>query len=89
VRAVDSRTCVVALSTATMISGFRTDLEPIVKVCRTHGSFLLADTTQSVGILHTDVAQIGLDGLAVSTVKGLMGFYGLGFLYSCRLISKI
>ncbi|MER9108640.1 aminotransferase class V-fold PLP-dependent enzyme [Mesorhizobium sp. M0848] len=83
INALDSRTRVVALSTATMVPGFRTATEQIAQACRRRGSFLLADGTQSVGILHTDVAQLGLDGLAVSTVKGLMGLYGSGFLF-CR-----
>ncbi|PSH55582.1 aminotransferase class V-fold PLP-dependent enzyme [Phyllobacterium sophorae] len=83
VKAIDSRTRIVALATVTMVPGFRTVLEPISEACRHYGAFLLADATQSVGILHTDVAQLGIDGLAVSTVKGLMGLYGSGFLY-CR-----
>ncbi|WP_287312076.1 aminotransferase class V-fold PLP-dependent enzyme [Mesorhizobium sp.] len=83
VNALDSSTRVVALSTATMVPGFRTVTEPIAEACRRHGTFLLADGTQSVGILHTDVDRLGVDGLAVSTVKGLMGLYGSGFLY-CR-----
>lgn len=82
-RAVDSRTRVVSLSTATMVPGFRTELAQLVSTCRSHSAFLLADATQTVGILHTDVGEQGVDGLVVSTVKGLMGFYGLGFLY-CR-----
>ncbi len=80
---IDSRTRVVTLASATMVPGFLTNFGPIVKACRQHGAFLMADATQSVGIMHTDVAALGIDGLAVSTVKGLMGFYGLGFLY-CR-----
>ncbi|ESW94355.1 hypothetical protein X769_33115 [Mesorhizobium sp. LSJC268A00] len=83
INALDSSTRVVALSTATMVPGFRTATEQIAQACRRRGSFLLADGTQSVGILHTNVAQLGLDGLAVSTVKGLMGLYGSGFLF-CR-----
>ncbi|MGX9576384.1 aminotransferase class V-fold PLP-dependent enzyme [Mesorhizobium sp. f-mel] len=83
VKAIDSRTRVVALATMTMVPGFRTVLKPISEACRRYGVFLLADATQSVGILHTDVTQLGIDGLAVSTVKGLMGLYGSGFLY-CR-----
>ncbi|WP_018240883.1 aminotransferase class V-fold PLP-dependent enzyme [Ensifer sp. BR816] len=81
--AINSKTRVVAVSTATMVPGFRTVTKPIAEACRRSGAFLLADGTQSVGILHTDVSQMGLDGLAVSTVKGLMGLYGSGFLY-CR-----
>lgn len=83
VKAIDSRTRIVALATVTMVPGFRTELAPIAEACKRVGAFLLVDGTQSVGILHTDVAQLGVDGLAVSTVKGLMGLYGSGFLY-CR-----
>ncbi|MDX8463275.1 aminotransferase class V-fold PLP-dependent enzyme [Mesorhizobium humile] len=83
IQAIDSRTRIVSLSTMTMVPGFRTRVGPIAEACRHFGAFLLADATQSVGILHTDVAQLGIDGLAVSTVKGLMGLYGSGFLY-CR-----
>jgi cysteine desulfurase/selenocysteine lyase len=84
-KVIDSRTRLVAVSTASMIPGFRADLAPIVSACRSNNVFLLADATQTVGILHTDVQELGVDGLATSTVKGLMGFYGLGFLF-CRKI---
>ncbi|MER8480583.1 aminotransferase class V-fold PLP-dependent enzyme [Mesorhizobium sp. M1163] len=83
VKAIDSHTRIAALSTVTMVPGFRTVMEHISEACRHYGVFLLADATQSVGILHTDVNRLGVDGLAVSTVKGLMGLYGSGFLY-CR-----
>ncbi|MER8467623.1 aminotransferase class V-fold PLP-dependent enzyme [Mesorhizobium sp. M1396] len=83
VKAINSRTRIVALATVTMVPGFRTVLEPVAEACKRFGVFLLADGTQSVGILHTDVSRLGVDGLAVSTVKGLMGLYGSGFLY-CR-----
>ena len=81
--AIDERTQAVSLSTVSFSPGFRTNVEPIGKACRERGVFLLADGAQSVGILHTDVEQLGLDGLAVSTQKGLLSLYGLGFLY-CR-----
>ena len=80
---IDDRTRVVSLSTVSFSPGFRTKVEPVGKACRERGVFLLADGAQSVGILHTDVEQLGLDGLAVSTQKGLLSLYGLGFLF-CR-----
>ena len=43
----------------------------------------LVDGAQSVGVLHTDVKKSNIDALAVSTQKGLLGLYGMGFLY-CR-----
>jgi cysteine desulfurase/selenocysteine lyase len=81
--AIDDRTRVVSLSTVSFSPGFRTNVAPIGKACRQRDVFLMADGAQSVGILHTDVEQLGLDGLAVSTQKGLLGLYGLGFLF-CR-----
>tara|TARA_B100000809_G_scaffold205905_1_gene207835 strand:- start:41 stop:1252 length:1212 start_codon:yes stop_codon:yes gene_type:complete len=82
--AIDDRTRVVSLSTVSFSPGFRTEVEPVGKACRERGVFLLADGAQSVGILHTDVEQLGLDGLAVSTQKGLLGLYGFGFLFCSR-----
>ena len=83
VAAIDARTRLVTVPTVTFSPGFITDVEPIAKACRESGCFFLVDAAQSVGVLHTDVRQMGVDGLAVATQKGLLGFYGLGFLY-CR-----
>ncbi|AZO52357.1 MAG: aminotransferase class V-fold PLP-dependent enzyme [Mesorhizobium sp.] len=80
---IDSRTRIVTVSTVTMVPGFKTVMEPIAEACKRLGAFLLADASQSVGILHTDVKLLGVDGLVASSYKGLMGLYGLGFLY-CR-----
>ncbi|PBB95678.1 cysteine desulfurase [Mesorhizobium sp. WSM3862] len=83
VKAIDSRTRIVTVSTVTMVPGFKTAMEPIAEACKRAGAFLLADASQSVGILDTDVTRLGVDGLVASSYKGLMGLYGLGFLY-CR-----
>lgn len=81
--AMDARTRLVTLPTVTFSPGFRTDVAAVGRVCREKDVFLLADGVQSVGILDTDVDALGIDGLAVSTQKGLCGLYGMGFLY-CR-----
>ncbi|MER8716414.1 aminotransferase class V-fold PLP-dependent enzyme [Mesorhizobium sp. M1295] len=82
-KAIDSRTRIVTVSTVTMVPGFKTVMEPIAEACKRVGAFLLADASQSVGILDTDITRLGVDGLVASSYKGLMGLYGLGFLY-CR-----
>ena len=79
--ALDRRTRAVALSIISFSPGLRADLTAIADACRTHDVFLFVDGAQSVGILHTDVEALGIDGLAVSTQKGLLGPYGMGFLY--------
>ncbi len=81
--AMDERTRLVTMPTVTFSPGFRADVAAVGRICRERDVFLLVDAVQSVGILDTDVAALGVDGLAVSTQKGLCGLYGMGFLY-CR-----
>jgi cysteine desulfurase/selenocysteine lyase len=80
---MDARTRVVTVSTVSFAPGFRTDVESLGKVCRERGVMLLVDAAQSVGVQHTDVQASNIDALAVSTQKGLLGLYGMGYLY-CR-----
>jgi cysteine desulfurase / selenocysteine lyase len=83
VRRIDARTRVVTASTVTFAPGFRTEIDRLGLACRERGVFFMVDAAQSCGVLSTDVVASQIDGLAVSTQKGLLGLYGLGFLY-CR-----
>jgi cysteine desulfurase/selenocysteine lyase len=80
---IDGGTRVVTVSSVTFAPGFRTDVDALGRICRSRGVLLLVDAAQSVGVLHTDVARSNIDALAVTTSKGLLGLYGMGFLY-CR-----
>jgi cysteine desulfurase / selenocysteine lyase len=80
---MDDRTRLVTVPTVSFSPGFITDVAPIAKRCRELGTFFLVDAAQSIGVVHTDVKAMGVDGLAVGTQKAMMGFYGAGFLY-CR-----
>ena len=80
---IDEHTRVVTCSSVTFAPGLRTDLAPIGRACRDRGVFFLVDAVQSVGILRLNVEVEFIDGLVVSTAKGLLGLYGMGFLY-CR-----
>lgn len=80
---IDSATRAVAVSSVSFSPGFRTALEPLGRACRARGALLVVDAAQSVGVLATDVEREPIDALAVSTSKGLLGLYGMGFLY-CR-----
>ncbi len=81
VAAIDERTRLVAISSVSYVPGFLTPLAMLCEVCREKDVLLLVDAAQSVGPLHTDVQALGIDALTVSTQKGLLGVYGLGFLY--------
>lgn len=83
VSGIDGGTRLVTVSTVTFAPGFRTDVQALGRVCRERGVLLLVDAAQSVGVLHTDVGREPIGALAVSTSKGLLGLYGMGFLY-CR-----
>ena len=80
---IDANTRMVTASSVTFAPGFRTDLAPIGQICREKDILFLVDGVQSVGILNTDVEALGIDAMSVSTQKGLLGLYGMGFLY-CR-----
>ena len=58
-------------------------MAPLGAACRERGIFFLVDAVQSVGIIDTNVKNLNIDGLAVSTQKGLLGLYGMGLMY-CR-----
>lgn len=81
IASIDSHTRIVTASTVTFSPGFRTDIDTLGKVCREHGVLFLVDAAQSAGVLETDVVRSNVDALAVSTQKGLLGLYGMGFLY--------
>ena len=80
---MDERTRLVTVPTVSFSPGFVTDVAPIAKRSRELGTFFLVDAAQSIGVEDTDVKAMDVDGLAVATQKGMMAFYGAGFLY-CR-----
>ena len=82
--AVDAKTRLVTLCAVSFAPGFRTDLAPLSEACRRHDALFMVDGAQSVGMVDSDVERFGIDALAVSTQKGLLGLYGMGFLYVRR-----
>jgi cysteine desulfurase/selenocysteine lyase len=85
---IDTKTRVVAVASVSFSPGFRFALKPLADYCRARGVLLLVDAAQSVGILDTDVKALGIDAMAVSTQKGLLALYGLGFLYVRRELAE-
>lgn len=83
IAAIDARTRIVTTSSVSFLPGLRTDLSAIGQACRDRDILFLVDAAQSIGILDLDVGRIPVDAVAVSTQKGLLGLYGMGFLY-CR-----
>jgi len=87
---VDARTRIVSVSTVTFTPGYRTDVASIAKAAHKVGALMLVDAVQSAGVLGLDVEKLGIDALATSTSKGLLGVMGLGMLYvSDRWVEKL
>lgn len=81
IAAIDDRTRVLTASTVTFSPGFRTNMEKLGRACRARNVLFLVDAAQSAGVLDIDVERSAIDALSVSTQKGLLGLYGMGFLY--------
>lgn len=87
---IDGRTRLVSLSHVQFYSGFRVDVSAFGELCSKYGALLVVDGTQSVGAVTVDVAAAGIDVLAVSAHKWLMGPRGVGFAaFSQRALDEI
>jgi cysteine desulfurase / selenocysteine lyase len=82
--AVDENTKLATVASVSFAPGYRTDIEAIGGFCRDRGIFFLVDAAQSVGVLRMDLEQAPVDALTVATPKGLLGLYGMGFLFVRR-----
>jgi selenocysteine lyase/cysteine desulfurase len=80
-RLIDRKTKLVAVSLVSMINGFRHDLKALCDLAHSRGAKVYADAVQAVGAIPVDVHASGIDFLACSSYKWLMGDMGLGFLY--------
>ena len=76
---MDGRTRLVAVSHVSYLSGLRLDLAPIAHTAHAHGALLLADVTQSLGVVPVAVGDY--DFAVASTYKWLLGIHGGGVLY--------
>lgn len=87
---IDGRTRLLALSSVQYATGFRSDLERLGAACRERGALFVVDAIQSLGALALDVEACGLDVLAASAHKWLLGPEGIGLLYvSDRVVERL
>ncbi|HJX23975.1 MAG TPA: aminotransferase class V-fold PLP-dependent enzyme [Candidatus Bathyarchaeia archaeon] len=79
--AVDDHTAALSISHVEFSNGFRNDLKAISEIVHRHGATFVVDAIQSAGALEIDVRRQGVDFLATSFHKWLLGPEGTGFLY--------
>ncbi|MGI9416368.1 MAG: aminotransferase class V-fold PLP-dependent enzyme [Geminicoccaceae bacterium] len=76
------RVAITALPHCHWTDGGIIDLEAVGERCRTAGSALVLDITQSIGALPFDTAKVRPDYMIAACYKWMMGPYSLGFLYA-------
>lgn len=72
-KAVDDDTAAVLVDQAGWFNGYLHDLKAISEIAHDHGALLVVDATQSVGGIKWDARGWGVDMLATSTYKWLLG----------------
>lgn len=79
--AVDDRVLAVVVSHVCPLTGFRHDLRALAAALRGTPARLMVDAAQSLGVIPVDVARDGVDILVGTSMKWLLGFPGVAYLY--------
>lgn len=72
---------VVSLSQCHWTNGSFVNLAPIGQACRSTGSVLVVDATQSLGAIPLSIAEVQPDFLVAAGFKWMLSPYGFGLLY--------
>ncbi len=83
---VDSRTRLVALSSAHAVSGYRLDIDRIGQWVRSKNALFCVDSVQTLGVLRTHVKHV--DFLAADSHKWLLGPCAAGILFVRREVQS-
>lgn len=79
-QALKKKTRLVAVSHASNVTGAVQDVAAIARLAHDAGALVLCDAAQTVGHFDVDIAALGVDLLAASGHKGLLGPLGTGVL---------
>jgi len=80
-RVIDHKTRIIAISSVQWTSGFRMDLESLVKLAESYGAYVVVDSCQSLGALNLDVKRTGIHFMVTQAHKWLFGPFCTGIMY--------
>ena len=79
-RAVDRKTRLIAIAIVSNVNGYVHEIRRIADLAHAHGAYVYVDAIQAAGAIPIDVQAMGIDFLACSAYKWLMGGR-FGYLY--------
>jgi selenocysteine lyase/cysteine desulfurase len=79
-RVVDRKTKLIAIALVSNVNGYLHEIRKISDLAHAHGAYVYADAIQAAGAVPIDVQAMGIDFLACSAYKWLMGGR-FGYLY--------
>jgi selenocysteine lyase/cysteine desulfurase len=89
VRSIDERVAVVAMSLVSYANGALLEAAPVIRAAHAAGAIVVLDAFQAMGIVPTDVHELGVDALVAGTQKWLSSpTSGVAFLYVKRSLAE-
>ncbi|MEM3191411.1 MAG: aminotransferase class V-fold PLP-dependent enzyme [Candidatus Parvarchaeota archaeon] len=87
---MDDKTKAVFLYSITEVNGFRFDLVTLSKIVHEHGTYLIMDSIQHMGVMNLDTKKYNVDFIAAGGRKWLTSPFGIGVLYvNQKLIEEL
>lgn len=78
---IKENTKAIVITHVSNLTGNKTDLKMVSKICKEHNLILIVDASQSAGSFDVDVEELGIDILCFTGHKGLFGPQGTGGIY--------